>query len=395
MQFERVFFIVLDSVGAGAMPDAEKYGDSLQANTLGNTARAVGGLKLPQLQAMGLGNITEIQGVAPTAKATAAFGKCAESSNGKDTTTGHWEMAGLLTKTPFPTFYDGFPKEFMERFVREAGLSGFLGNYAASGTEIIETLGAEHMRSGLPIVYTSSDSVFQIACHEKTFGLERLYKICEVARKICDDYKVARVIARPFVGDGPGHFKRTGNRKDFSIELSGEIAMQKILRAGLESTSIGKVASIYSEQGFGRKIKASNNQAIFDATLAEAKRDFRGLCFANLVDFDMLYGHRRNPQGYAKELEWFDSELPKLLSLLKPSDLLLLSADHGNDPTAPGTDHTREYVPLLAFSAGIAKKGGVNLGTRKSFADIGQTILDVLGVQEKQSLGTSFASELL
>lgn len=389
-RFDRIVFLVLDSVGIGAMPDATKFGDSLDYNTIANCARSVGGLKLPNLQKFGLGNICDIAGVSREANPTASFGKCAELSNGKDTTTGHWEMAGLLTQKPFPTFYNGFPPEFMERFVREANVKGFLGNIPASGTAIIQDLGEEHMRSGLPIVYTSSDSVFQIACHEESFGLERLYEICKVARKICDDYNIARVIARPFLGKSKGAFKRTGNRKDFSVDLTGEVMMQKLMRAGIATTSIGKVASIYSEQGFTKKVKGSNNQEIFAATLKEIHDGTQGLIFANLVDFDMLYGHRRDPQGYAKELEWFDRELPNLISSLGPRDALIMSADHGNDPTAHGTDHTREYVPLLAWSGHTAKVGGAELGIRKSFADIGQTVLDGFGLNERQEIGESF-----
>jgi len=392
-KYQRIFFLVLDSVGIGAMPDAEKFGDEEGAHTLAHIAESVGGLKLPNLEKMGLGNISPISGITPVHKTTAAYGKLSELSNGKDTTTGHWEMAGLLTEKPFPTYFHGFPEDFMERFVHESNIPGFLGNIAASGTEIIKKLGDEHIRTGKPIVYTSSDSVFQIACHEEHFGLARLYELCEVARKLCDEINIARVIARPFTGTS-GNFTRTGNRKDYSIALPDEIMMEKLLAAGLDSISIGKVASIYSEKGFNKKIKASNNRAIFDAVLAEAEKDFHGLVFANLVDFDMLYGHRRNPEGYAKELCWFDAALPSLLQKMKEGDLLLLSADHGNDPTAHGSDHTREYVPIIAYSKSTEKNGGANLGTRKSFADIGQTILEAFGISQKLKIGTSFLSSL-
>ncbi len=391
--YDRVFFLVLDSLGIGAMPDAKDFGDE-GSHTLGHIASAVGGLRLPQLQQLGLGNISNILGVAPQPEPQGAYGKCAELAKGKDTTTGHWEMAGISVKKPFPTYYEGFPQSFVDRFVAQAKVPGYLGNMAASGTEIIQQLGDEHVKTGKPIVYTSADSVFQIACHEESFGLDRLYEICLEARKLCDELGVARVIARPFIGSA-GKYTRTKNRKDYSVALPEETMMEKLQRSpGLETVSIGKVASIYSEQGFHRKVKAGDNRAIFAATVAEADREFRGLVFANLVDFDMLYGHRRDAKGYAQELEWFDSALPELLGKMNERDLLILSADHGNDPTFPGSDHTREYVPLLATSKKIAAAGGKNLGTRSSFADIGQTILEALGSTEKQKIGQSFLREI-
>lgn len=391
-RFNRVFFIVLDSVGIGEMPDAADFGDT-GAHTLGHIAEKAASFKIPNLAKLGLGNITALNGVPPAKHPIGAYGKCAERSSGKDTTTGHWEMAGLQVEKPFPTFYEGFPQDFIDRFIKGSNIPGILGNFAASGTEIIKQLGDEHVKTGKPIVYTSADSVFQVACHEEHFGLERLYEICEVARKLCDEYKVARVIARPFVGTN-GNYTRTGNRKDYSIDLPGEPMMEKLLREGIESVSIGKVASIYSERGFNRKVKATNNRAIFDAVVEEAKRDFRGLVFANLVDFDMLYGHRRDVNGYAKELEWLDGELPRLFSLMKEDDLLLLSADHGNDPTAHGSDHTREYVPILAYCKKTERDGGRSLGIRESFADIGQTILEALGAKARQEIGESFLSQI-
>jgi phosphopentomutase len=391
--FDRVFFLVLDSVGIGAMPDAADFGDT-GAHTLAHIAEATGGLKVPNLERMGLGNIANLKGVSPVSRATAAHGKSGEWAKGKDTTTGHWEMAGVRVTRPFPTYYEGFPQEFVDRFVREAGIPGYLGNMAASGTEIIKELGDEHVKTGKPIVYTSADSVFQIACHERHFGLERLYKICEVARKLCDELGVARVIARPFVGES-GSYKRTTNRKDYSVALPEETTMHRLLRVeGLETVSIGKVASIYSEEGFTKKVKAGDNRAIFEAFLKESERDFRGLAFANLVDFDQLYGHRRNAQGYADELAWLDSELPRLLSNLGDRDLLIMTADHGNDPTFKGTDHTREYVPVIAWSRATEAKGGPALGTLDTFADMGQTILDALGSSEKQPIGRSFLGKV-
>jgi phosphopentomutase len=391
-RYDRVFFLVLDSLGIGEMPDAAAFGDS-GAHTLGHIAESVGGLKLPNLEAMGIGCISTLRGIAQPNRTTASFGKCAELSKGKDTTTGHWEMAGIHVTKPFPTYYEGYPESFVNDFVTKAKLPGFLGNYAASGTEIIQVLGDEHVKTGKPIVYTSADSVFQIACHEESFGLDRLYQICEVARKLCDDFGVARVIARPFVGSN-GKYTRTKNRKDFSIALPEETMMQKLQRAGLETISVGKVASIYSEQGFDKKLKAGDNRSILAAAAGETSRDFRGLVFANLVDFDMLYGHRRNPAGYADELTWFDRELPGFLRGFGERDLLLLSADHGNDPTFPGNDHTREYVPLIAWSRETERRGGRNLGTRSSFADIGQTVLEALGCSERQRIGKSFLTEI-
>lgn len=393
-KFDRVFLLVLDSLGIGEMPDAKEFGDE-GAHTLAHTAASVGGLKAPHLARMGLGNISSVPGLTPAARPTAAYGKCAELAKGKDTTTGHWEMAGISVKKPFPTYYEGYPQDFMDRFVKEAQVPGYLANEAASGTEIIQRLGTEHIKTGKPIVYTSADSVFQIAAHEEHFGLERLLEICKVARRLCDELGVARVIARPFTGT-EGNYTRTKNRKDFSVALPEETAMQRLQRMeGIETVSIGKVASIYSEEGFSSKVKAADNRAIFQATVSEAARpNFRGLVFANLVDFDMLYGHRRNPEGYAREIEWFDGALPSLLEKLGPKDLLLMTADHGNDPTFRGSDHTREYIPVIAWSRETENAGGQNLGTRKTFADIGQTILDALGCKEKQLIGTSFLSEL-
>jgi phosphopentomutase len=385
--------LVLDSVGIGALPDAADFGDA-GSHTLGHIAKAVGGLNAPTLSRLGLGCISPIEGIPPAKQPAAAYGKCAEIAKGKDTTTGHWEMAGIRVKKPFPTYYEGFPEDFLSRFINEAKVPGYLGNIAASGTEIIQKLGDEHVRTGKPIVYTSADSVFQIACHEESFGLERLYEISRVARKLCDELGVARVIARPFLGAN-GKYTRTTNRKDFSVALPEESTMDRLQRLpGIETVSIGKVASIYSEQGFHKKVKAGDNRAIFAATKAEAERDFRGLVFANLVDFDMLYGHRRDPKGYAREIEWLDEELPSFLASLKEGDLLLLTADHGNDPTFQGSDHTREYVPLLAWSHATEENGGKDLGIRSTFADIGQTILEALGSGEKQPIGKSFLGEL-
>ncbi|MGE3260835.1 MAG: phosphopentomutase [Bacteriovoracia bacterium] len=391
--YSRVFLVVLDSVGIGALPDAKDFGDE-GAHTLAHIGEAVGGLKLPTLTRMGLGNISKIPGLSPPQKTSASYGKCAELAKGKDTTTGHWEMAGISVKKPFPTYYEGFPQSFVDEFVSLAKVPGYLGNIPASGTEIIQTLGGEHVRSGKPIVYTSADSVFQIACHEESFGLERLYECCKIARKLCDELGVARVIARPFLGAN-GKYTRTTNRKDYSVALPEETMMDCLQRMpGLETVSIGKVASIYSDHGFHRQVKAGDNRAIFAALKAETETAKSGLVFANLVDFDMLYGHRRDSAGYARELQWLDGELEKLLPTLREGDLVLLTADHGNDPSFPGSDHTREYIPVIAWSRETEKRGGHDLGTRKTFADIGQTILEALGSTEKQKIGQSFLAQI-
>lgn len=391
--YDRVFLLVLDSVGIGALPDAQEFGDE-GAHTLAHIAEAVGGLKVPALARMGLGNISAIAGVAPAAKPSASFGKCAELAKGKDTTTGHWEMAGISVKRPFPTYYQGFPKEFIHEFILNANVPGILGNVAASGTEIIQQLGDQHVKTGKPIVYTSADSVFQIACHEESFGLERLYEICKVARKLCDHLGVARVIARPFVGTS-GQYKRTTNRKDYSVALPEETMMNKLERSpGITNVSIGKVASIYSENGFHRQVKAGDNRTIFAALKNEVATAGAGLVFANLVDFDMLYGHRRDAKGYANELNWLDGEIAGLLPQFRAGDLLIMTADHGNDPTFAGSDHTREFIPLIAWSKETDNRGGHNLGTRKTFADIGQTILEALGCPERLPIGESFLAEL-
>ncbi|MCO5141967.1 MAG: phosphopentomutase [Oligoflexia bacterium] len=392
-RYKRIFLTVLDSVGIGEMPDAADFGDK-GGDTLGNILRNVKNPSLPNLEKMGLGCIRSLEGITCPTKTIAYYGKCAELAKGKDTTTGHWEMSGLEVTRPFPTFYDGFPEDFIQKFIAEAKVDGVLGNIPASGTEIIQTFGDEHTLSKKPIVYTSADSVFQIACHEEHFGLDRLYEICKVARTLCDDLGVARVIARPFIGSN-GKYTRTKNRKDYSVALPDTTLMDHLLSASVKTISIGKVASIYSEQGFSEKIKASDNREIFSAILTQIQNLDSGFVFANLVDFDMLYGHRRNIQGYYDELAWFDQNIPLLFQNLKEDDLLLFTADHGNDPTFHGSDHTREYVPLLAYSIKSQKDGGGNLGIRQSFADIGQTILENFVPKKKLKIGKSFLQELI
>ncbi|HZT59236.1 MAG TPA: phosphopentomutase [Pyrinomonadaceae bacterium] len=382
--FNRITLIVLDSLGMGEMPDAAAWGDA-GADTLGHIceSRAVA---LPNLQSWGLGNIRHLSGVAPVEEPRASFGRCALRSNGKDTTTGHWEMAGIILERAFPTYPHGFPEEIIDRFVAEARVPGVLGNCPASGTEIIKELGEEHVRTGKPIVYTSADSVFQIAAHEEVIPVPRLYEICETARNILrGEHEVGRVIARPFIGS-PGAFKRTENRHDYAVPPPREMLLPIISGAGLDVVAVGKISSIYDAAGVTKELPGKNNDQSIDETVAALKGETRGLIFSNLVDFDMLYGHRRDTEGYARALEHFDSRLPEIEAAMRDRDLLIITADHGNDPTYRGTDHTREYAPLLVFGG----RAGVNLGDRTSLSDIGQTIADNFGL--KLPAGESFLS---
>ena len=380
-KIDRVLLVVLDSCGCGELPDAKKYGDE-GANTLGNMSMKVGGMTLPNLMAYGLGHLTTILGVPPVAAPKGAFGKMKEASAGKDTTTGHWEMAGLQVDKAFPTYPDGFPAPMMAAFSKEIG-RGILGNVPASGTTILDELADEHVRTGAVIVYTSGDSVFQIAAHEDVIPVDELYRICEIARRYCDALPIARVIARPFVGT-PGAWKRTYNRRDFSMPPAEPTVLDAIVKAGLPVVGIGKIWDIFAGQGVTENIHSEGNRDGLEQTLAAMDRTPKGLVFLNLVDFDMLYGHRRDPEGYYRALQEFDEYLPKLVAKLGPNDLMLITADHGNDPTYRGTDHTREYVPILAIDCG--RKGsaistaGRNLGTRLGFYDIGQTMADAFGL---------------
>ena len=371
------------------MPDAADWGDA-GADTLGHIleSRTV---NLPNLQRMGLGNIRKLSGLAPASQPTGNFGKCTLLSNGKDTTTGHWEMAGIILKTGFPTFPQGFPPRIIDAFVEASGVPGVLGNIPASGTEIIRSLGEEHVRTGRPIVYTSADSVFQIAAHEEVIPVDRLYEMCEIARKLLDgDDKVGRVIARPFLGQNSANFKRTENRHDYAVPPPRSNLLPLLSDEGLDVVCIGKIASIYDSLGVTEDINAKNNNQVIDETINALRAKSRGLIFSNLVDFDMLYGHRRDTEGYAKALEHFDGRLPEIVEALGPRDLLIMTADHGNDPTKEGSDHTREYVPLLAY--GKCAAAGVALGTRGSLADIGQTIAD--NFEQTLANGSSFLAEL-
>ena len=381
--------LVLDGAGIGAMPDAPEWGDA-GSDTFGHilSSRQV---KLPKLQDMGLGNIRPLPGVPPAGKPSGSFGRCALRSNGKDTTTGHWEMAGIILDQAFPTYPNGFPASIIDRFIREADVPGILGNVPASGTEIIKQLGAEHVSTRKPIVYTSGDSVFQIAAHEQIIPLPRLYEICEIARTILDgEHKVGRVIARPFLGE-PGAFYRTENRHDYAVPPPRENLLPALADEGLDVVCIGKIASIYDSLGVTEDLTAKNNEQSIDQTIKALGDETRGLIFSNLVDFDMLYGHRRDTEGYARALEHFDARLPEITNAMRADDLLIITADHGNDPTFPGTDHTREYAPLIVY--GENAKAGLDLGTRASLADIGQTIAETFGL--RLSAGTSFLRELV
>jgi phosphopentomutase len=362
---------VLDSAGIGAMPDAAEWGDA-GADTFGHILESRR-VDLPNLQALGLGNIRPLADLRPASQPIGSYGKCTLRSNGKDTTTGHWEMAGIILKNAFPTYPDGFPPRIIDDFVRQANVPGILGNIPASGTEIIKEFGEEHIRTGRPIVYTSADSVFQIAAHEEVIPVDRLNEICEVARRILDgEDRVGRVIARPFLGHNAADFKRTENRHDYAVPPPSKNLLPILKDAGLDVVCIGKIASIYDSVGVTEDLTAKNNEQTIDQTINALKADTHGLIFSNLVDFDMLYGHRRDTEGYANALEHFDSRLPEIFAAMRDDDLLILTADHGNDPTFPGSDHTREYAPLLVY--GKRARSGVDLGTRGSLADIGQTI---------------------
>ncbi|GAB6182148.1 phosphopentomutase [Desulfotomaculum defluvii] len=384
----RVTLIVLDSVGIGELPDAGDYGDK-GSNTLANVAKAVQGINLPQLGRLGLGNIHSIEGVKPTANPLGAYGKMAEKSMGKDTTTGHWELAGIILEKPFRTYPNGFPSEIISEFENKIQRK-ILGNVVASGTQIIEELGKQHMETGFPIVYTSADSVFQIAAHEDIIPVEELYQICEIARKMLDgEHKVGRVIARPFVGT-PGSFKRTANRHDYAVSPQVPNILTVLQDAGIKTMGVGKIFDIFAGVGISDTIKTKDNMDGIDQTIKFMKDTEEGLIFANLVEYDSLYGHRNDPTGYARALEAFDRRLPEILAAMLPDEVLIITADHGCDPTTISTDHSREYVPLLVCGKQI--KSGVDLGVRASFSDVAATLADFFGVTF--NVGKSFAPEL-
>ncbi|MFD3155910.1 phosphopentomutase [Haloimpatiens sp. FM7330] len=386
----RVIWIVLDSVGMGELPDAEKYGD-VGANTIGNIWNALGGLKIPNMEKLGYGNIESIKGPKKVQDAVGCYARFAEMSNGKDTTTGHWEMCGIYSENPFPTYPNGFPNEVMDEFEKQIGTKT-LANKPASGTVIIEELGEEHMKTGYPIVYTSADSVFQIAAHEEVIPLEKLYEMCRKARNILKGkHAVARVIARPFVGK-PGDFTRTSNRRDFSLTPPYDTVLDNLKNSNSNVMAVGKIEDIFSGQGVTEAVHTKDNMDGVDKTLEYMKQDKKGLIFTNLVDFDMKWGHRNNVEAYGRGLEAFDARLPEILEAMRDDDVLFITADHGCDPTYPGTDHTREYVPFLAY--GKALKQNVNLGTKTTFADMGQTVAEILNVKPIK-YGKSFLNEIV
>lgn len=385
--FNRIVLIVLDSAGIGEMPDAADYGDA-GAHTLGH-ALGFRNVQIPNMQKLGLANIARLP-ITPVEQPSGIFGKAATASRGKDTTTGHWEMSGIITARPFPTYPNGFPPRVIERFEKAIGRS-VLGNKPASGTEIIQELGEEHVRTGSPIVYTSADSVFQVAAHERVVPLDQLYAWCKIARaQLTGEDEVGRVIARPFAGE-PGCFRRTEARQDYAIDPPEETLLDRLKKAALEVAAVGKIGSIFCHRGTTVELKAGNNNASIDQTLKALESTGRGLIFTNLVDFDMLYGHRNDVEGYARALEEFDSRLPEIQSAMRDDDLVIITADHGCDPGDVSTDHTREYVPILAW--GLRARAGVNLGTRSSIADIGQTIAENFGLSLQA--GESFLSRII
>lgn len=388
--YKRIIILVMDSVGIGHAPDAAKFNDE-GANTLGHIESTAGLIHCPTLRSLGLANIADIK--TDETPVIGAYGKMEEVSTGKDTTSGHWEMMGHPVTVPFPTFYDGFPKELMDTFTKETGY-GYLGNEVASGTEIIERLGVEHMKTGKPIVYTSADSVFQIAAHEDVIPLKDLYRMCEITRnQVCvGDYYVGRIIARPFVGE-PGHFVRTSNRHDYSRMPEHRMVQQELQAAQIPTVAVGKIGDIYAHVGWDESYPTKSNAHGMNVVPYLLGSSFEsGLMMVNLVEFDSLYGHRRNVEGYKRAIEDFDYQLSGLLPLLKDDDLLIITADHGNDPTWHGTDHTRERVPLIAYSPSM--NGAIDLGLRYSFGDIGQTVLANFGLSP-YAVGTSFLKDIM
>jgi phosphopentomutase len=383
------FVIVLDGVGIGELPDAANYNDS-GSNTLCNIAKQIGGLNLPNLEKLGLGNIKNISGINKIKNPLASYGKMAEISKGKDSTTGHWELAGLFVDTDFSYFPNGFNKEIIDKFLKETGCKGILGNKAASGTEIIKELGQQHIQTGFPIIYTSADSVFQIAAHENIIPLEQLYEICEITRKkvLISPLQIGRVIARPFIGEA-GNFTRTTHRKDFSIAPPKPTVLDLLYKKEIVTVAIGKINDLFNYQGIKIQEKTESNAQGFEKLLEYTSKVSNAFIFINLVDFDVYFGHRNDPKGFAIKLKEFDDFLIKFLTKLDESDRLILTADHGNDPTTPSTDHSREYVPLLFYKK---NKIGNNLGIRKTFSDVGKTVADFFRIQNQLN-GVSFLNE--
>ena len=385
----RVFLLILDGVGIGELPDAADYGDG-GSNTLRHVAEANGGLRLPHLEALGLGRLLDLPGVRPIATPRGARGRLTELSKGKDSTTGHWELAGVVSERAFPTYPNGFPTDLLERLSDRTGLE-WMGNVVGSGTDVIMRFGAEHQRTGRPIVYTSADSVFQIAAHEETIPLAKHYEICRTVRAaLPEEHAVGRVIARPFLG-GPGNYQRTTNRRDFSLEPPEPTILDRLVEAGQPVITVGKVDDLFAGRGVTEAIHTKSNAEGEDVLSTLARRPGQGLVFANLVDFDQLYGHRNDARGFARALEEFDERVEELLAHLRPDEMCWITADHGNDPTTPSTDHAREYTPLLV--AGPRVRAGTDLGTRESFADVAATMAEMFGVTAPR-WGKSFLREV-
>ena len=389
-KINRVILIVLDSVGIGELPDAAEYGDN-GSNTVGNIVKVCGRLDIPNLSRLGMGKIAGVDYVSVPQKIEGCYGRMAEVSKGKDTITGHWEIAGLQLEYPFPTYPQGFSEEILEKFQNLTG-RGVLANCTASGTEIIKEYGEEHMNTGKLIVYTSADSVFQIAAHEKIVPLEEQYRICQIARDMLQGRDmVGRVIARPFIGQ-PGSFSRTSNRRDFAAEPTSETILDKIKQKGLDVIAVGKIEDIFSKKGITEAEHTKNNMDGVDVTLKYMDKENQGIIFTNLVDFDMVFGHRNNPEGYKQAIEEFDRRLPEIISKMREDDLLIITADHGCDPTTASTDHSREYVPILLYGQGV--KRDINIGTRKTFSDIASTIADIFEIDNTFS-GESFKDDII
>jgi phosphopentomutase len=388
--FKRIIVIVLDGVGIGAAPDAGDYSDE-GTNSIANVAKVLDGISLPNMQKLGLGNIKPIKGVPDISASEGGFGKMQPLSAGKDTMSGHWEMMGIYLSEPAPTYPNGFPDEVMDEFTNQIG-KGTLANRPASGTEIIKELGEEHMRTGKPIIYTSADSVFQIAAHEDIIPVDELYEICKIAREILKGkHAVGRVIARPFIGDSPENFMRTDRRRDFSRAPESDTVLDKLYAAGFDVWSVGKIDDIFVHRGISRKNHTLGNDESTQTTLNLLEEDFNGLLFVNLIEFDMIYGHRNDPQGYYNALKAFDGAIPQIRNRLSEQDLVIISADHGVDPTTESTDHSREFVPLLVFGPRVR---GVDLGIRKTFADVGASITENFKLVPPE-IGTSFLPDLI
>lgn len=388
---KRAILVVLDSVGVGELQDAKSYGDE-GSHTLDHVYKACNGLEIKELEKLGLGNIEGVNELKKCSKAVGAYGRCKEASKGKDTVTGHWEIAGVILEKPLNTYPEGFSEEIIEEFKKRANVKGILGNVVASGTQIIEELGEEHVKTGYPIIYTSADSVFQIAAHEDVISVEKLYEMCQVARDmLVDKWAVGRVIARPFIGEAP-NFKRTSNRRDYSLDPFNKTMLEYLKENNLEVAAVGKIEDIYNRKGITSAVHTKNNMDGVDKTLEYMDTVKEGLIFTNLVDFDMLYGHRNDPKGYGKALEDFDNRLQEIYSKMTDEDIFIITADHGCDPTTSSTDHSREHIPVLVYGKNV--KPGVNIGTRERFSDIGKTILDFFNVKN-ELVGDSFFNKIM